>query len=117
MTTIEDYLASLRAGEFKVPVCTSCRATVWPPSSRCSKCYSLTALKKTELTGTLIEFSNSHVKTREGTFGVIDIKGIRLIGSLKVVRPYAGMKVRMAACGVRSDGSPYYEFEPAGTRH
>ena len=115
MSGIEEFLAALRAGEFKLPVCISCGTTMWPPSARCAKCYSPTALKTPELVGTLIEFSNSYVKNREGTFGVIDMNGIRIVGSLSGSDSQVGTKVRMVACGLSSDGSPYYEFQPTGT--
>lgn len=60
-----------------------------------------------------MEFANSHIKNREGIFGVINIDGIRIIGGLKIENPYAGMKIKLSVCGLHKDGSPYYDFDAA----
>jgi uncharacterized OB-fold protein len=96
-----------------IPVCMSCRSKAWPPSSRCPRCLSKTSLKKMPATGTLLEFSNSHVKGREGAFGVVEMSGIRLVGSFGDNQMTEGMKVRMARCGLGPDGAAFYFFVPA----
>jgi metal-sulfur cluster biosynthetic enzyme len=68
------------------------------------------------LTGTLIEYAVSHVRGREGTFGVVDLGGIRIVGLIKAQTLRVGMTLKMSACGLLEDGSPYYEFEPKETR-
>ncbi|HEV8386651.1 MAG TPA: hypothetical protein VGQ03_03420 [Nitrososphaera sp.] len=63
--------------------------------------------------GTLIEFATSNVRNREGVFGLIDIDGIKIVGGLRTEKPSAGMKMKMSGCGLREDGSPFYDFEAA----
>ena len=110
MNEMREYIEFLRGGEFRIPVCASCSSRVWPPSKICPKCHSNASLQKFEATGILIEFADSHVKNREGSFGIIDMDGIRIVGSLKAANPHVGMKMKMAACGVREDGGPFYDF-------
>jgi uncharacterized protein len=99
-------------GKFIAPFCNSCNKKIWPPSYFCSSCLEKTELKKFQTTGTLIEFTTSYFKNR-GTFGVIDLDGIRVIGSILGEMLYEGMRVTMTDCGVTHDGSVYYQFEPA----
>jgi uncharacterized protein len=115
--TLQDFFDSLKLGEFRLPVCTSCDARVWPPSNLCPNCFSPTSLKKIEPIGTLIEFADSHVKNKKGIFGIINIDGITLIAGLRTDKLLEGMKMRMAACGIHDDGTPFYEFEPYETGH
>lgn len=96
-----------------IPVCMSCGSKAWPPSSRCSHCLSKTMLKKMQTTGTLLEFSSSHIKGKEGVFGLVELSGIRLVGSFGDHQLIEGMKVRMARCGLGSDGTAFYFFVPA----
>jgi hypothetical protein len=45
-------------------------------------------------------------------FGVIDIEGIKLVGSLRPsTMPQVGMSVKIVNCGLSSDDTPFYEFE------
>lgn len=112
MRVIQEFLDSLKTGEFRVPICKSCRKKAWPPAKLCPVCLSSTSLEKIERIGVVIEFAKSQVKNREGSFGVIDIDGIRLVGALKADKISSGMKMRMVACGVSEDCSPFYDFEP-----
>lgn len=96
-----------------VPVCTSCRKKAWPPSARCPSCLSTTRFAKVGTAGTLVEFAASHFKDRKGAFGIVEMDGFRLVGSLGDAKLAEGMKVRMTKCGVEPDGTPYYHFQPA----
>lgn len=72
-------------------------------------------LKKVAKTGTLAEFATSYVRGHEGTFGVIEMDGFRLIGSLDSSIGnglHRGLKVRMDRCGINEEGSPFYHFSP-----
>ena len=100
----------LRKGEFKVAVCTRCSKKVWPPTEFCCYCFSKTSFKKIEAIGTLIELSTSHIHGKDELFGVVDIEGIKLIGSLSS-NLSSGMKVRMVRCGIRENGFAFYHFE------
>jgi uncharacterized OB-fold protein len=110
---LQEFTKHLKKGEFRVPVCTSCGQKAWPPSSRCPRCLSKTSLKKMQATGTLLEFSRSHVKGKEGVFGIVEMSGIRLVGSFGDHQMAEGMKVRMTKCGLGPDGTAYYFFAPA----
>jgi hypothetical protein len=70
-------------------------------------------LKSVRANGTLLEFSKSHIKGKEGIFGLVEMSGIRLIGSFGDHQMREGMKVRMANCGLFPDGTPFYFFVPA----
>lgn len=103
----------MKKGRFMVPVCKSCASKVWPPSHHCPHCLSKTSLRKVETTGTLLEFSSSHVKGIEGNFGLVEMAGIRLVGSFEDHELKEGMKVRMTECGLGLDGSAFYHFVPS----
>jgi hypothetical protein len=48
----------------------------------------------------------------EGCYGLVEMSGIKLIGSFGTLELREGLKVKMVRCGVRPDGTPYYFFEP-----
>jgi hypothetical protein len=49
----------------------------------------------------------------EGTFGLIEMSGIKLIGSFKTSSQLTeGIRVKMTRCGIMSDGIAFYFFEP-----
>jgi uncharacterized OB-fold protein len=93
-------------------MCGSCKNKVWPPSHYCPQCHSKTALKIVETSGILLEYTNSSIEGMEGTFGLVDMSGIKLLGSFDTSELREGQKVKMVRCGVRSDGTAYYLFEP-----
>ncbi len=100
----------IRRGEFRVAVCKRCRKKMWPPTEFCCYCFCTTSLKKIETTGTLIEFTTSHIYGKEDLYGVVDMEGIKLIGSLSA-NVTTGMKVRMVKCGIRENGCLFYHFD------
>jgi uncharacterized OB-fold protein len=110
---VQEFIEHLKKGEFRMAVCRSCGIKAWPPYRRCPHCQSKTSLKKIETTGTLIEFTNSHIKGKEGVFGLVEMSGIKLIGSFSEQQLKEGMKVRMTECGVMPDGTAFYSFAPA----
>jgi uncharacterized OB-fold protein len=110
---MQEFIKYLKKGEFRMPVCMSCGSKAWPPSHRCPCCLSKTSLRKIETTGTLVEYTSSHVKGREGVFGLVEMSGIKLVGSFEDQNLKEGMKVRMTDCGIRSDGTAFYSFAPA----
>jgi uncharacterized OB-fold protein len=109
---IQEFIKDLKKGEFRITTCTSCAFKVWPPTSRCPRCLSKTSLKKIEMTGILLEFTRSHVKGSEGIYGIVEIDGIKLVGSFGSTNVKEGMKVRMSKCELRPDGAASYSFEP-----
>lgn len=113
-----EFLEHLQKGELLVPICTSCGKRAWPPSAHCPSCLQPTRLEAVSPEGALVEFSTSHVSGHEGTFGIVQMAdGFRLVGSFDGAgtgsRLEKGMWVKMVRCGVRTDGSPFYDFEPA----
>jgi hypothetical protein len=48
----------------------------------------------------------------EGCYGLVEMSGIKLIGSFETTELKEGLKVKMVTCGLRGDGTPYYYFEP-----
>ena len=71
-------------------------------------------MKRMETTGTLLEFTRSHVKGKEGVFGLVEISDIRLVGSFSSAELKEGMKVKMTKCGIKLDGAVFYLFAPTG---
>src|SRR5262245_54141624 len=110
---MQEFIAKLKSGKFRMPVCTSCGGAVWPPSLHCPNCYSRTVLKRVETTGTLLEHTKSHVIGNQGLFGLVEMSGFKLIGSFADLHLKPGIKVRMTACGLRPDGKAFYAFSPA----
>jgi len=110
---LKEFIESLKRGEFRLPVCSSCTAKVWPPSYHCPGCLSKTSLQVVNTKGTLLYFTRSYVKGLEGGYGLIEMAGIKLIGSFdRLLEPKEGLQVKMVRCGLKLDGTPYYYFEP-----
>jgi uncharacterized protein len=109
---LHGFYVELRKGKFLVAVCSSCKFKVWPPSKYCPQCHSKTALETVETSGTLIEYTRSYLVGKEGTYGLVDMSGIRLIGSFDTSELVEGQQVRMLKCGVNPDGTTFYLFEP-----
>ena len=95
-----------------LPVCNSCNFRMWPPSNYCSRCHSRTALENVETSGILIEYSKSFLPGNEGIYGLVDMSGIRLIATFNTSELSKGQKVKMVNCGINSDGTAFYLFEP-----
>jgi uncharacterized OB-fold protein len=110
---LQEFLESLKEGEFKVPVCTSCNSKAWPAARYCPNCLHETSLQKIETTGTLLEFTSSHLKGSEGFFGVVEMSGIKIVGSIDSLQLREGMKVKMFQCGITPDGTAFYHFTKA----
>jgi uncharacterized OB-fold protein len=108
---MQEFLGFIRKGEFRIYVCNSCKRKIWPPFQYCPKCLSKADLKKIERKGVLLEFAFSHLKGIEGVFGIVDISGIRLMGSIFGQPLRHGMKVTLVKCGINPDGSIFYHFK------
>jgi uncharacterized OB-fold protein len=110
---MEKFINYLKENKFVVPYCYRCNAPAWPPVDCCYRCMSKVKLKRTKiLEGHLIEYTVSYRLSKPKVFGVIEIDGIKLIGSVNSsVAPYPGMFLRMKSCGVSNDGTPYYDFD------
>jgi uncharacterized OB-fold protein len=109
---LQEFIESLNKGEFRLPICNSCKVKVWPPSPYCPQCLSNTSLQIIDEKGILIHFTQSYLKGMEGCYGLVEMSGIKLIGSFESLELKEGLKVKMVRCGVSHDGTPYYLFEP-----
>ncbi len=109
----ERFLKYLRDHRFVIPYCSSCGSPAWPPVERCSNCMSKVQLKRIKVPqGHLMEYTTAYTICGPVIFGVIEIRGIKLVGSLHPsTMPQAGMSVKMVNCGLSTDGTPFYEFE------
>ena len=65
----------------------------------------------------MLEFSTSRIKSCPSVFGIIQMDGIAVLGSISDKNPYHGMPVRMTDCGVTSAGLTYYNFERVVVMH
>lgn len=62
--------------------------------------------------GHLIEYTTAYNMSRPLNFGIVNIGGINIIGSLdSTISPSVGMKVKMINCGISPNGTPFYEFD------
>jgi uncharacterized OB-fold protein len=101
----------LRRHEFRVTVCKKCRQKIWPPSQNCFVCFSPTKLEKVVTTGFIKEITTSYTKGTAKLYGIVDMQGIKLVGSLSP-DAYVGLKVQMTDCGIRENGSLFFNFDP-----
>jgi uncharacterized protein YydD (DUF2326 family) len=67
---------------------------------------------KADSKGRIIEFSKSHNKNNpsELTYGLIEISGVRLIGSIVGKRIEANSSVLLRRCGLTEGKNAFYEF-------
>ena len=104
------FLNYLSSGDFRVPVCDNCSTKIWPPSNICSNCFSKKIrMSKLNSKGRLIESSQSFIGERKN-LGLVEMSGIRIIGSLNQSDMSPGSLVKLTRCGLDKDNSPYYEF-------
>lgn len=110
---VEKFLNYLKDSKFVVPYCDRCNAPAWPPVDCCFTCMSKVKLKSTKsLKGHLIEYTTSYHLSKPLVFGIIEIDGIKLVGSVhSSVAPHVGMILKMRNCGISDNGTPYYEFD------
>jgi uncharacterized OB-fold protein len=113
---MQEFLEYVKKGDFRIYVCASCKKKIWPPFKYCPKCLSKAHLLKIDGNGVLLEFTFSHLKDTGGVFGIVEIGGIRLVGSIFGEPLRRGMKVKMINCGINSHGSPFYHFEKTSNK-
>ncbi len=108
----DKFLSDLKNRTFDIPYCGRCRSPAWPPVDNCYSCMAKVKLRRIKSPiGNLIEHTTTYNDSKPARFGVIEINGIKLIGSLCFsVQPYVGMSLRMTNCGVSDEGTPFYEF-------
>jgi uncharacterized OB-fold protein len=106
-----DFFSYLKKGEFRIPACIQCHRIVWPPSQFCSVCLGGVRSRRVRQKGIIIEFTYSHIGSTQGIVGLIELCGVRLLGSIfgKPVR--RGGKVKMTSCGITPEGAVFYNFK------
>jgi uncharacterized OB-fold protein len=100
-------------GELRIPTCNNCQYRIWPPKSFCSTCFSDDISFGTAgVKGKILELSKSYEKgmPHGNVFALIEISGIRLVGSVAGSRVSKGNSVILQRCGLRKDKEPFYEF-------
>lgn len=70
-------------------------------------------MEKIDVTGRLLEFSYSRLTDKEAIFGIVEMSGLRIIGSFDDAKLKEGMTVKMTECGIKQDGSIFYRFSQA----
>ena len=110
MTMRKEFFEFAKAGEFRVSTCVQCYKVIWPNSSFCPACFSKTTFDKVDVYGTIEQVSVSLLGGRKEAYGVVDVGGIRVIGSL-FANATPGGKVRMVECGINDEGCFFCRFE------
>lgn len=111
---MRDFFYYLNKGELRIPTCNNCHHKIWPPRSFCSRCFSKDLeLPRGCVKGRVLEFSKSYANGthHESTFALIEISGIRLIGSVVGRRVSNDNCVIVQRCGLGKDKEPFYEFK------
>ena len=110
---MKDFFYYLKRGQLRIPTCCNCHQKVWPPNQFCSQCFSRRIdMVKADSKGRIIEFSKSHNKNNpsELTYGLIEISGVRLIGSIVGKGIEANSSVLLRRCGLTESKNAFYEF-------
>ena len=97
----------LSKGRFVVSFCKKCQKFVWPPSSQCNICHSITSWDESSKNGKIVEFS----KKDDCYFCLIETSDkIRVLGSLETtVTPNIGQNVELYKCNY--DQKPNFIFK------
>jgi uncharacterized OB-fold protein len=110
---MKDFFYYLQRGQLRIPTCCNCHQKVWPPNQFCSQCFSRRIdMVKADCKGRIIEFSKSHNKNNKSelTYGLIEISGVRLIGSIVGKGIKANNSVLLRRCGLTESKNAFYEF-------
>ncbi len=111
---IRDFFYYLNKGELRIPICNNCQYRIWPPKSFCSTCFSNDiSFRTTCEKGKILELSRSYENgmLNGNVFALIEMSGIRLIGSVTGSQVSKGNSVILQRCGLRKDKEPFYEFK------
>jgi uncharacterized OB-fold protein len=108
---MDDFFSYLKKGKFRIPACIQCRRTVWPPSKFCSLCLGEVRSSRARQKGVVIDYTCSHIGRSKGTVGLVELRGVRLLGSIVGKPVKRGAKVMMASCGITPEGSVFYNFK------
>lgn len=83
MSLFDLILQNASYGKLVTSFCVKCNKYIWPPNYICNCCNSKASLRKIEQVGILLEKTHSNILGKEGTFGIGEFGGIRLIGTIK----------------------------------
>lgn len=110
---MKDFFYYLQRGQLRIPTCSKCHQNIWPPNQFCSQCFSRRIdMVKADRKGRILELSKSHNKdyTLEMTYALIEISGVRLIGSVIGNRIKENNSVLLRRCGLTQSKNAFYEF-------
>ncbi|HSA75773.1 MAG TPA: zinc ribbon domain-containing protein [Candidatus Nitrosocosmicus sp.] len=82
MNLFNSILVSASKGRLVTSFCRNCDKYIWPPNYVCNLCYSKASFQEVKGEGILLEKAHSSILGKEGSFGVGEFSGIRLIGTL-----------------------------------
>ena len=86
-------------GKLVTSFCKKCNKYIWPPNYACSLCNSKASFREVKRDGILLEKAHSYIAGKEGSFGIGEFSGIRLIGTTnedaKVGEPIRIQELRM----------------------
>jgi uncharacterized protein len=82
MNLFDSILVSASKGRLVTSFCNKCEKYIWPPNYVCNLCYSKASFRKVNDEGILLEKAHSSILGKEGSFGVGEFSGIRLIGNI-----------------------------------
>ena len=108
---MKEFFDYVRKGELRISICGSCYKKVWPPSQYCTSCLSKTKLKKLKGRGILLEFTTSYIENLQEVLGIVDMSGIRVLGSISGQSLYHGIEVKLTKCGISPNGTVFYHFK------
>jgi len=108
---MDDFFSYLKKGKFRIPTCIQCRRTVWPPSKFCSLCLSGVRSSRAGQKGVVIDYTCSHIARSKVTIGLVELHGVRLLGSIVGKPVKRGAKVKLTSCGITPEGGVFYNFK------
>lgn len=110
---MKDFFYYLKKGELRIPTCNVCHRKIWPPTYFCNTCYrSDIEMIKVDPKGKILEYAKSYHNELnvEKMFALIEIGGIRLIGSVIGSGVSVNNSVHLERCGFKNNVYPFYEF-------
>ena len=110
---MKDFYYYLKRGELRIPRCTNCRHKVWPPAHFCNNCFHHhLELIKVKANGRILEFAKSQLNEARDRklFALIEIDGIKIVGSVAGSDIRNNGRVVLEQCGCNDNNDVFYEF-------
>jgi uncharacterized protein len=101
MNLLNSVLENASNGKLVTSFCRKCNMYIWPPNYACSLCNSKASLREIKRDGILLEKARSFIAGKEGSFGIGEFNGIRLIGTINE-DARVGKPIRIQEIGLRN---------------